>query len=336
MIPGVINQAWNGALGKVERAVIEIIEYDSSNSQKKTGNSCPEEEIELSKKENNLSTKTDHLSKESSKRLMPDKNLLKGTDLMNSNVNQEFVNYVGGRKKAKDKKAKYYASDVEKKAENVLSEEGQLCCLNKDKGQITWTSRKYLVQFNPKDLTLVAKGSSVEEKGGITDNTKSGSKIMYGVLNVNITLTVTLIFNQVNVEDSFLWEKFRLDPSALIEGTIKGIGNGVAEREYTVQTEVEGFLAALRNRNRREIIFSWGEMEYRGILSSVDSTWKMFSVSGKPVHAEVTLQIECTNDGAGKNSLGVWENYYREVFLDADGLNLERGVQNVGNLFQLS
>lgn len=267
MIPGVINQAWNGALGKVERAVIEIIEYDS---------------------------------------------------------------------KSRQKKAKPYIEDIGSEAEKVLSDEEKSSSLNQETGQISRTSRKYLVQFNPKDLILVAKGSCVKEKGGNTDNTESESKIKYGVLNADITLTVTLIFNQVNVEDSFLWEKFRLDPNALIAGTIKGIGNGVTGREYTVQTEVEGFLAALRNRNRREIIFSWGDTEYRGILSSVNSTYKMFSVSGKPVHAEVTLVIDCTKDGVGKNSLGVWERYYREVFLEADGLNLERGVQNVGNLFQLS
>lgn len=265
MIPGVINQAWNSALGNVERAVIEIIEYDSKNRQK------------------------------------------------------EAV--------------------IQKKAENVLTKAEKSSGLNQETGQISGTSRKYLVQFNPEKLTLEAEGSCVEEKGGNTDktdDTESETKIKYGVLKANITLTVTLIFNQVNVEDSFLWEKFRLDPSALIAGTIRGIGNGVTGREYTVQTEVEGFLAALRNRNRREIIFSWGDTEYRGILSSVNSTYKMFSVSGKPVHAEVTLKIDCTKDGAGKNSLGVWEQYYREVFLEADGLNLERGVQNVGNLFQLS
>lgn len=270
MIPGVINQAWNGALGKVERAVIEIIEYDS---------------------------------------------------------------------KSRQKKAKPYIEDIGSEAENVLSDEEKSSSLNQEIEQISGTNRKYLVQFNPKSLTLEAVGSSVEEKGGNTDktdDTKSESEVKYGVFKVTITLSVTLIFNQVNVEDSFLWEKFRLDPSALIAGTIKGIGNGVTGREYTVQTEVEGFLAALRNRNRREIIFSWGDTEYRGILSSVNSTYKMFSVSGKPVHAEVTLEIDCTKDGAGKNSLGVWEKYYREVFLEADGLNLERGVQNVGNLFQLS
>lgn len=194
---------------------------------------------------------------------------------------------------------------------------------------------RYKVQFNPDTLVLSAESDSAEDRASSTDGDGANS-VQYGAVDANIKLEVTLLFDQVNVQDSFMFEKFRLDPVNLLSGAVKGITKGIRGEEYTVQREVEGFLAALRNKETREINFCWGDLHYEGTLNSVSSKYTMFNVSGKPVRAEVNLTILCRNAGVNATSLGVWAEYYKAVFPANDNLNQERAVQNAGNLLNLN
>lgn len=198
------------------------------------------------------------------------------------------------------------------------------------------TIKRYPVQFNPASLKLESNGNEIRNIGSVTQiKDRKEVKIEYGLLDVKIKLTVSLIFDQVNVQDSFLWEKFRPDSSNLLMGDVNLSLQNIENVEYTVQAQVDNFMNAIQSRSSREINFNWGRLHYHGILTFVKSEYKMFSVSGKPVNAEVTLVMECVNRGVNESSMGEWETYYDEVFCKEESLNLERGVQNVSNLFSI-
>lgn len=198
----------------------------------------------------------------------------------------------------------------------------------------TIAKKNYQVQFNPSALEFEVTSVRPEAKQNNTEDcenkTDPPNEIEQSILEVSIKLTVKLIFDQVDVQDSFMWEKFRMKPSDVAGGLIKLY----KKTEYSVQKEVEGFLAALRDNRTRKISFIWGDIDYTGILCSVDANYTMFSVSGRPVRADLTLTIDCINEGATNKSLGVWDNYYLAVFSGADSLDLERNRLDAGNLIQ--
>jgi len=109
-------------------------------------------------------------------------------------------------------------------------------------------------------------------------------------------------------------DKINLSPTGVTTGIVKaGLSIG-GKKKVSIQKDVEAFIAALRNRYTRKIIFHWGDFEYKGILRNVTATYVMFNVMGEPVRAHVDLGMICVDKDLSKKSLKVWQDKYREVF----------------------
>lgn len=175
----------------------------------------------------------------------------------------------------------------------------------------TGTVKQFKVQFNPSSLNLSAQGS---EKASIRNISGDGMNYTSDGLQTRMTLSVDLIFDRVNNQDAFMNEKFVLNPTSAISGITKAVVNTTTGREYTVQPQVEGFIAALRNSNTRLVTFCWGRLRYTGILKRVDADYTMFSVSGKPIRASVRLEIELSDPKIAGGEMGYWAKQYQAAF----------------------
>jgi hypothetical protein len=166
------------------------------------------------------------------------------------------------------------------------------------------------------------------------DATTSQSRSISAEDTKNLTLTTRLFFDDMDTYDSFMWEKFT---SGL---TVKGGANAVnagrtlagKEKIHTVQWQVEALLAALRNPYTRVISFRWADFSFIGQLSAIHANYTMFSTSGRPVRAEVMMQINHEMDPA---MLKHWYQNFDTVF-GGDSSTLVRKEQSYNSLINLN
>ena len=173
------------------------------------------------------------------------------------------------------------------------------------------TQNVFQVQFNPNSLRLSASGGG---RVPITNYLAGGGTITYGSMDPNITLSVTLLFDAVNNQDAFFQDKFSLSTTSLAKGIATG-AQILKGKSYSVQPQVEGFIGALRWPERRKNVkFAWGTLCYEGYLNNVSSTYTMFSSTGNPIRAEVTLNLLVTGT---EEAMNAWYNKYVTVLNQA-------------------
>ncbi len=190
------------------------------------------------------------------------------------------------------------------------------------------TQKLFYVQFNPSELSLSGYGGGLASK---TDFSENGNGITFEKAEVRITLNVKLIFDKVDPQDAFMSDKANTSTTAMSTGIAKAALKAKGKKDNSVQTEVEGFIAALRSKYTRRITFHWGTMTYTGVLNRVSSQYTMFNVQGLPVRAFVNLSLVCADEGVSPNSMGGWQTYYQELFKDGNQ-SYVKAAQKVGNL----
>lgn len=192
------------------------------------------------------------------------------------------------------------------------------------------TDRILQVQFNPSQLNLYASASMNYRK----DSDSGQSKSIAAEDTRNMTLTVRLLFDDMDTYDSFMWERFTAGMTA------KGVSNGInagrtlagKEKVHSVQWRVESLVAALRNPYTRTISFRWADFSFIGQISAIQANYTMFSTSGRPVRAEVMLRI---NHEMDPNMLKHWYDNFDTVF-GGDSSTLVRKEQNYNSLINLN
>lgn len=194
-------------------------------------------------------------------------------------------------------------------------------------------SRKlFYVQFNPSELSFSGYGGGQMAK---TDFNAGANGITYESVDVRITMEVKLIFDKVNAKDAFMADKWNMAPTSMATGVAQ-LGMAAAKKtDYSVQKEVEGFVAALRSMYTREINFYWGNLCYSGILHRIASQYTMFNVQGEPVHGEVQLSITCADKNITETNMGKWEEYYEEAF-QSKNQSYVKGTQKLGNMLNVN
>ena len=195
-------------------------------------------------------------------------------------------------------------------------------------------SRFYTVQFNPSTLQLTGyaggliqkldytagkppkknDGQDPPEQPGKKGHKNHPKSAAYTVGNTTISLNVSLLFDSCDPQDAFMSDKINLSPTGVTTGIVKAGMSIGGRKKVSVQKDVEAFIAALRNRYTRKLVFHWGDFEYKGKLRNVTATYVMFNVMGEPVRAHVDLGMICVDKDLSKKSLEVWQNKYREIF----------------------
>ena len=231
-------------------------------------------------------------------------------------------------------------------ATNSLSELNKMIDLKKtgslstaltaSNGLVAKSARIFTVQFNPSELQFSGYGGGFVQKINFVNNKKADEDVTFGNMQSRITMTVKLIFDQVDPQDAFMSDKFTLSYTSVTKGAVKGVKKLLGKKTNSVQTQVEGFIGALRNENTREITFAWGKMCYTGILNRISSQYTMFSVTGEPIRAVVTLTMVCADETIEDNTMGNWDAQYKKAFGSGESFSLTGAAQKVGNLFNFN
>lgn len=195
------------------------------------------------------------------------------------------------------------------------------------------TNKSFYVQFNPSDLSLSGYGGGQVAK---TDySSKDGKGITFAPAAVRIMLNVQLIFDRVDPQDAFMSDKLTSSLGSMGQGAIKAVRTARGKKESSVQTEVEGFIAALRSSYTRKIGFYWGSMHYLGVLSKVSSQYTMFNVLGEPIRALVRLSMVCADEEVSPGDMGMWREYYEEAF-SGGSTSYVKAAQKASNLLNIN
>lgn len=129
----------------------------------------------------------------------------------------------------------------------------------------------FKVQFNPGTLKLSGgSGKTSKGKKGLTSDDEGNTQdCEIPDSPGRLTLSVTLVFDRSIYVDS------------------------------SVQPEVEGFLAVIKNPFTRKIAFHWGSLYFMGQLNSVSADYVMFNLLGIPMRAKVDISMEVFETGGG-------------------------------------
>ncbi len=178
------------------------------------------------------------------------------------------------------------------------------------------------VQFNPNSIHLRSNAGDddVQINSYTQDATVRG--IGHGSMDIHVEMSVKLIFDQTNNITSF--QQDMLDPSISQKaGQIFTSVNQAVGKMPSVQVITEGFVAALRNPRSRMVCFSWGELQYEGMLRQVNTTYTMFNISGAPTRSEVELMIylvEMNGSALADYTNGYWYDAYYKAFIKGNPL----------------
>lgn len=198
--------------------------------------------------------------------------------------------------------------------------------------------KRFVVKFNPSQINFQGVGGVKVEKRDYEVQYKDKEKkvdIRYQAMQPRIQMNLQLLFDDCERTEAFMAEK-ATDTSAWLDTGIRGIVNTITQKRYSVRSQVEGFIGALRNPHTRKISFCWGRMKYEGVLNQVNVEYTMFSTDGNPIRANVNLGILLVDETLDYQSMGQWQNSYKQVFGKEDQTNLGSGMQYVGNLLNIN
>lgn len=183
-------------------------------------------------------------------------------------------------------------------------------------------SKKYKVQHNPTEITVSAgepMKKSKKNKLYKTGTDKEHKSAEYQPEQYSIRVTVPLIF-----DNSIEYEKGTKGQTLQNESIL------------SVQTEIEAFIAMIRNNNIRYIIFSWGALCYEGELTSLSGQYTMFTKSGTPIRASLSLTIKCRDLGNNNQWLDMYfkafEGGMKRSKIGKDTLGLNKALLKISKI----
>lgn len=190
------------------------------------------------------------------------------------------------------------------------------------------TNHMLTVQFNPAQLTLNASAPPAPEQ--IKQSATGNRYVMKNMAPAKLYMTVTLFFDDMNVYDSFMWEKI----TGLVNiNTLVSREMAIEESVHSVKDQVEALVAILRDKDTRCITFRWADFSFTGVLHAVQAQYTMFSTSGRPIRAAVLLRLLHEID---QKFLNDWEKDFQNAFGPAGtSSNLVHTEQNISSLLNL-
>lgn len=192
---------------------------------------------------------------------------------------------------------------------------------------------KFFVQFNPSELNVSSVGGGMQPRQSLSDKAGGRPTFTYEPEPPRMEMSVNLIFDSVNNTDAFTNEKFVLNPTSLAAQGIKAI----MKKKYTVQTEVEGLIAAIRDPYTRRIKFDWADFHFEGNLATLGARYTMFNPLGNPIRAVIQMSIVAVEE---EDLFNAYKKAYKSIadnpiIGSTKNKSLAKKGQALGNLFNL-
>lgn len=190
------------------------------------------------------------------------------------------------------------------------------------------------VQYNPSSLSINANANPVPFSY-LLKNTDNGIPNQ-DLRPPSITLSVQLVFDDMNVKDAFMADKFRVTSVGDAISTASALAKNLSGNGYSVQPETNALVAMLMKDSTRLVTFQWADMSFTGEVCQVQARYTMFSVSGQPIRSVVDLVIVQAITSSG--DVTQWENAFDKSFADSlaacsTGKSL---LQKAGNLINIT
>lgn len=195
------------------------------------------------------------------------------------------------------------------------------------------TIRRFEVQFNPSTLSLSGSGGGMVQLTNYSAMGKEDAGVSYSAASTNISMSVQLVFDETNNFTAFPGDITGFNVSNVSDAIVNTVADQIKKRP-SVQTEVEGFLGAIRSKYTRSVAFCWGKMLYFGCVNRVNTRYTLFNPSGKPVRATVDLSIVCADPSLSEGYLGYWEEKYENFF--KEDMSLSGAKNSLVNLSNFS
>lgn len=194
------------------------------------------------------------------------------------------------------------------------------------------TSKRLEVQYNPASLSLQANAEPIPFSYLLknVDNGVPNQQIRPPA----IALSVELVFDDTNLKDAFMAEKFRLSVGDAVTA-----GAGIVQSArggYTVQPQTNALVAMLMRDATRLVTFQWADLSFTGEVCQVQAKYTMFSVSGKPIRS--TVQLVILQRIATRAGFAYWDKAFDACFSDRLGGSggSKSAVEKAGNLINVT
>ncbi len=140
--------------------------------------------------------------------------------------------------------------------------------------------------FNPSSYSISTKPNYRRVKHLMQDSEKQ--EFLGGVVR---TLQVNLIFDSFSDSDLF---------SEADQRSVSNLTEGVENRLKPVTDKLKKLEKAVHVAGDQHrpplVIFSWGNLNFRGTISDYNAEYTMFSMEGKPIRASVRMSITEAQD----------------------------------------
>lgn len=214
--------------------------------------------------------------------------------------------------------------DILKRTRDAMSGQAEYA---QQVAQMGGTDKTFFVQFNPSSLQLHSSSTPQMHRNVVGTNEDQNNSTDV-VTAPRVELTVTLIFDKMNIYDAFMFDKFNSGASVT---TVTNAVTMLSGKTFTVQPYVEGLISALRNPYTQSMTFQWADFSFTGRLRQLQANYTMFSVSGRPIRAQVQLRLQ---QDLRSSEMTKWGNEFDMLLSQKN--SLVNAGQKVSNLFNLS
>lgn len=222
-------------------------------------------------------------------------------------------------------------SNVDLQAKVIASQKGFLSGFTSAKTVASKNGYHVMeVKYNPSKIQINASGGNqmMPGPGGAGTNMQVQS-----VAPAATIMQVELLFDDLNIQDAFMFEKATNITAGSIVTDVAGAVRTAKGNGYTVKHQIEAMIALITQAESRQVVFYWGDMAYAGEVVSVRAKYTMFNPVGHPVRGTVTLSIR--EGGPENRAVGdaYWNAAYQEM-LEGDTL-FSQLTGAMGNLINL-
>lgn len=166
------------------------------------------------------------------------------------------------------------------------------------------------VQYNPSSIVIQANADSVCFRHLQQNMDDSIPNSM--TRPPSVVMSVELFFDDMDLADSFMVEKFTSGVSAQ---TVSNVVGALSGKVHSVQSKINAFIGLMQDDLTRVITFQWADMSFTGEVTEVQARYTMFSTSGRPVRGSVRLNI--TQQVESKAGFEYWDKAF-DKFLPQD------------------
>lgn len=192
------------------------------------------------------------------------------------------------------------------------------------------------VRYNPSSISFSTQAGNYVHcgVGGMGMN-----QITQMTMPSQTIMSVQLVFDDVNIPDAFMWDKYRLTAGSAISSVSGGIKQLEKVKDgYSVQAQIDGLIGLITQSEARQVVFYWSEMAFAGEVTNINAQYTMFNPQGHPIRGVVTLNIFQIDNEMDSADTRYWDKAFTNLFGDYTedkDVNDSRVLDNIQNMINL-